>query len=70
MNPDPWRSKPGVGLGWCYCLLSLNGLDDQSLGMRVVDLTIILIEDSVSFLRGVWFMVSSHSHDDNRVSKV
>ena len=42
---------------------TLYSLDDQSLSMSVVDLTVIVIEYAFSFIRKVWLVVTSLSHD-------
>jgi len=68
--PNSWRSKLGIGLRRCYCLLPLNSLDDQSLSMSVIDLSIVLIKYPISFFRYVWFVILSALHYNNWISKV
>lgn len=66
---DPHSQRPWF-LAWlrrCNGVNTLDCLDHESLGVSVVDLTVIVVQDSFCLIWKVGFVISCLCHDDNRV---
>ena len=48
-----------------YRSLPLDGLDHECLVVRVVDLAIVLIQNSIGLIRQVWLVITSLRQDHN-----
>lgn len=71
-DPDSGRSKLLTGLGWSNRARTLNSLNDQGLIVSVINLALIVIDDTVNFVWQVRLVISclGHNHDLNVLGSI
>ena len=67
VHPNPERPELLARLGRCYGMYTLYSLDDKCLRVGIVDLAIIVVQNTLSLVWEVWLVVPGLGHDDQGV---
>ena len=70
MNPDARGAKFLARFWGRNRVHPLDGLDNERLRMRIIDLSVVVVQNSISFVRQIWLVISGLSQNDQTVVKL
>lgn len=70
MDPNARRSKLLTRFWGRHRVNSLDGLNDECLRVRIIDLSVVVVQNSISLVWQIWLVISGLGQNDQTVVKL